>query len=922
MPPRTSVSSRAGKPEPQPAENAPRHGAAVRSEMPPLPSRLMTSYGSQTVAPLINIRRGKRRELGDAIGEALRDPTEELSEMGSPRASAEPFQQDPLPELVTVPEEDPDDLEMFAMGSDDDFQPPESDQGWSAPPSPAKPTRRGNRRTSSRAPSVRPEPPTPQLRRSPRGSTSSRSTSQSDELALNHPPARRVTRSSRARSINPAPEPVAEPASPLPARRSSSRRTSVAPTQNLGKNLMPPPDVPSNGTDRSFHMESDIYGNVSLASVRSELASTPPSSPPAPPSSIASIRESLTRARGRLRYTTNSLARGQQQARDFLFGTRPGAAAAEQQPSSAASNGSAPSSTKAASSSLGAAGRTVAPQEKTPSPPSSPSRLRPGRIWRAIKPSRSLWEYIRSLFIIAILVGFIWNIPKVCTPDYSSWDPAQTWDTVTHTFENINPFMSPYSNASVDAAHRAYKTLVKQSLQEIDRLQKSSKMYEGSVKKLEELMPQVVHMEVRNGKPAIPDDFWHALRDLVKADEDIVSIQGSRTGPRFTSGKHWDAVLTHINDDLGSGHRLAAGWLGWLKTNRIKVLSALQLDETAPAPSLDANMKDALNKLIKERLQGPELSQTVVTRDEFVRHMRGEFATHRQEIRTEMKELETKVETRVQQALKAIESAPTPISAREVKQMVRDAVHEELGKAQLGALARGGVHRSWAADLRHRVNLFAVGNGAVVNPLKSSPTYVPPRAPFASRAWLGSGNKPAPMPYNSVLLPWDDSGDGWCGANTVDRQGRPNGVALNIRLGRSVTPEHIVVEHILPDATLEPDARPREIELWVQAEGVELQQRLLDFAASHFPPRPRGGEVPPVAEARCDGSECFYLVGRFEYESNPLQGGVFVHKLSDELGPLGVRTDNVRVVASSNFGDAVKTCFYRLRLYGEVAEGV
>ena len=75
--------------------------------------------------------------------------------------------------------------------------------------------------------------------------------------------------------------------------------------------------------------------------------------------------------------------------------------------------------------------------------------------------------------------------------------------TLATTFENINPFMSPYSNATVDAAHREYKTLVKQSFQEIDRLQKSSKMYEGSVKKLEDLMPQVIHMEVRNGKPAM-----------------------------------------------------------------------------------------------------------------------------------------------------------------------------------------------------------------------------------------------------------------------------------------------------------------------------------------------------------------------------------------------------------------------------------
>lgn len=543
-------------------------------------------------------------------------------------------------------------------------------------------------------------------------------------------------------------------------------------------------------------------------------------------------------------------------------------------------------------------------------------------MWRAIKPNRPLWEYFRALFLIGLFLAFIWNLPKIYTsPDYSTWDPARTWDSVTHTFEQINPFMSPYSNASVDAAYREYKSLVKQSFKEMEKLQKSSRMYDGSVKQIEELMPRIIHMDVRNGKPVIPDEFWHALRDLIKKDEDVVSIQGSNKGPRFTSGTHWDAVLMHINDDLAGNNRLAAAWEGWLKKNRVKVLSALELDAEAPAPEIDAHMKDMLDKLVKERLRGPDLAQTVVTRDEFVRHIRGEFATHRQEIRAEMGELDAKLESRLQQALRAVEAAPAPLSSKEVRQMVRDAVQEELGRAQLGALARGGIHRSWAADLRHRVNFFAVGTGAVVNPLKSSPTYKAPLAPFGTRSWLGSGKKAPPLPVNSVLLPWDDSGDGWCGANTIDRRGRPSGVTLSVQLGRVITPEHVVVEHILPDATLEPAARPREMELWVQVDEVQQQQRLLDFAATHFPPRARDGEVPPPAEAWCDGAECFYLVARFEYESNPLQGGVFVHRLSDELGPLGVRTDHVRVVARSNFGDAGKTCFYRLRLYGEVAEG-
>lgn len=498
------------------------------------------------------------------------------------------------------------------------------------------------------------------------------------------------------------------------------------------------------------------------------------------------------------------------------------------------------------------------------------------------------------------------------------WDPAESWHNVVAFLEPYNPFLSSYDEAVVDAARGEYKKLVKQSLEEIERLQASSKAYEGSVKKLEDLMPQVIHMEVKGGRATIPDDFWHALRDSIMADEDLVSIHGSRTGPRFTSGKHWDAVLGHISDDMVTGKRLASRWDEWLRKNRVKVVEALQLDEMAPAPSLDANMKNTISVLIKERLQGPDLKETVVTREEFVRHIRGEFATHRQEIHSEMMDLEARLDIQVRRAIETAQGSEAPLSARETKKMVRDAVNEELGKAQLGALARGEIHKSWAADLQHRVNFFAVGTGAVVNPLRSSPTYKPRPAPFGSRSWISSNKKAPPLPHNTVLLPWDDAGDAWCGSATVDRKGVPNGVTLTFQLGRLVTPEHIVVEHILPDATLEAGARPKEIEVWAQVDGVEIQQRLLDFAAAHFPPR---GEGKPPAEARCEGPDCYYLVGRFEYESNPLQGGVFVQRLSDELGAMGVVTDQVRVVATSNYGDEGKTCFYRVRLYGEVKEG-
>lgn len=1035
MPPKRAA-LRAG---PEPADNR-RHGAAIRSEMPPVPSRMMTSYGSETVAPLLNIRSGRRRVLGDAIGEALRDPSEDVSDAGSMRMSQEPYpdlsdtgsmrmsqeppqraldagpsresrepDQDPLPDLVPAPDRPSESneglresVESFGMDSYDDFLPPPSDGDVSVPASPEKKASPEKRNRGmgppSRSAPARPEAAAGGPATRTRRARASATPVPQEEQAQQAQPVRRVTRSSRSASANPPPQPQPQPQPsphrapapesparpPLASPAARNRRAASAAPEHESPALPPlipptttnrrpataapftpaerfrgqmlPPDVTraaATGTDRSFSLESEIFRDATLESPQRELST----SPPEPPSTGGSLRERLARARGTLRTTRNTLTAGSEQARNFLFGPRSGtgnagnktagaametitetttasapnagvgtaAKAIFKAPSAPVSTDSSgppgsPSSSDSAPESEGADSpeRSSATSSPTGSPLRSPPALRFDRLWRII--NHSAGRLIFHLLVAGCVLALMLSAPSLYDRSgIRDWDPAESWHNVAEFLESYNPFVSSYSEAAVDAARGEYKKLVKQSMDEIERLQTSSKAYEGSVKKLEDLMPQVVHMEVKGGKRKIPDDFWHALRDSIVADEDLVSIQGSRTGPRFTSGKHWDAVLGHISDDMVTGKRLASRWDEWLRKNRVKVVEALQLDELAPAPSLDANMKNTISVLIKERLQGPDLKETVVTREEFVRHIRGEFAAHRQEIQAEMMDLEARLDVQVQRALEKAVGSDGAISARETRKLVRDTVNEELGKAQLGALARGEIHKSWAADLQHRVNFFAVGTGAVVDPRTSSPTYKLPSAPFGTRSWISSNKRAPPLPHNTVLLPWDEAGDAWCGSATVDRKGVPNGVTLTFQLGSLITPEHIVIEHILPDATLDPGARPKEIEVWAQVDGVEVQQRLLDFAAAHFPPRREG---KPPAEARCEGSDCFYLVGRFEYESNALQGGVFVQRLSGELGAMGVATDQVRIVATSNYGDEGKTCFYRLRLYGEVREGV
>ena len=852
MPPKRAA-PRAG---PEPADDT-RYGAAIRSEMPPLPSRMMTSYGSESVAPLLNIRGGRRRELGDAIGEALRDPSEDVSDAGSMRMSQEPlphvsdagsmrmsqepFQhvsdagsvrmsrepyEDPLPDLVPVPDQPSESVESlresvesFRMGSSDEFLPPPSEQDVSAPPSPEKkasPERRSNRGMGppSKAPSAGPEAtaaagPASRTRRARASATPV----PQEEQAQQAQPARRVTRSSRSTSANPQPQPapaqqsparppLASPAArnrraastvPAPVHESPALPPLIPPTTNRRpasavpltpaerfRGQLLPPDVTraaATGTDRSFSLESEIFRDATIGSPQQrELSTSPPEPQSVQTRSGGSLRERLARARGTLKYTTNTLTQGREQARNFLFGSRGGAgntttATTTTTTTAAAPNASVGTAAKAvfkvpsapvstdssepsdSSSSSDSArepeesssAESSAPDSRADSSPTSsptgeplrsPPALRFDRLWRIV--NYSTGRLILNFLVAFCVLGAMLSAPSLYERSSAvrGWDPAESWHNVVAFLEPYNPFLSSYDEAVVDAARGEYKKLVKQSLEEIERLQASSKAYEGSVKKLEDLMPQVIHMEVKGGRATIPDDFWHALRDSIMADEDLVSIHGSRTGPRFTSGKHWDAVLGHISDDMVTGKRLASRWDEWLRKNRVKVVEALQLDEMAPAPSLDANMKNTISVLIKERLQGPDLKETVVTREEFVRHIRGEFATHRQEIHSEMMDLEARLDIQVRRAIETAQGSEAPLSARETKKMVRDAVNEELGKAQLGALARGEIHKSWAADLQHRVNFFAVGTGAVVNPLRSSPTYKPRPAPFGSRSWI------------------------------------------------------------------------------------------------------------------------------------------------------------------------------------------
>jgi hypothetical protein len=130
-----------------------------------------------------------------------------------------------------------------------------------------------------------------------------------------------------------------------------------------------------------------------------------------------------------------------------------------------------------------------------------------------------------------------------------------------------------------------------------------------------------------------------------------------------------------------------------------------------------------------------------------------------------------------------------------------------------------------------------------------------------------------------------------------------------------VIPENIVVEHIHPNATIDPDARPRHIEVFARFEFKEEKELVRDYSSNKFPDHINGWDFTPSPLPAS-----FVKITQFEYQADELNDGVHVHHINDEFANLGIPTDHIIIRAVSNYGAPDHTCFYRVRLFGKRAD--
>lgn len=227
---------------------------------------------------------------------------------------------------------------------------------------------------------------------------------------------------------------------------------------------------------------------------------------------------------------------------------------------------------------------------------------------------------------------------------------------------------------------------------------------------------------------------------------------------------------------------------------------------------------------------------------------------------------------------------------------------EKLEERQLEAqkvvseLQRRVAISSGTPPIENRINYFAPGSGAVINPMKSSPTLQkPPNMLWRSWQFLTRRVNYVSNPPTVALEPWKDLGDCWCAAGGQD-------IRLDVKMAHLVYPTDITLEHIATSATPYPGTAPREVEIWANfahLSAEEFAEKDIWKLVGSNPIAAGMGKIATVVFDATDGAEAAQT---FRLDVNQ---DAMMHS-----------TQEVTVRVLSNQG-ADKTCLYRVRLYGK-----
>lgn len=532
----------------------------------------------------------------------------------------------------------------------------------------------------------------------------------------------------------------------------------------------------------------------------------------------------------------------------------------------------------------------VVPPRGAPPPP-GPRR----RVTRALNCYNIFKALLALLLSILVLVFLFRGIKAASEMDIHSPDlPKIHWQdglstAKQYTIDPLSSFWSSITNYS--SSSTGSPGVLKK---------KKGSITERQLRDLEKKIPESVVVDKdKDGKPKISQDFWHALKERTKADDVIPSLEDTPGGKLKLSEDNLRDIKVHLEKD---------GKLG-LGTKDDEECCGVTGDEVENM--IDKSLSRSWGQWLEQNEENLKKTITgvAVTRDEFMDLLRKEVKSYQPQIKKEMEGMDVRIKNLISEITKLQKSTASlsGTSKEEIKALVKATVKKVVDNAVFDAMANGQIKGHASNVLFNQVNFFGIGSGAVIDPQYTSTVWQAPKNHLGSKGFLDRDGK-RPLPPAAALLAWTEEGECFCAGSNFRGTGAGTNT-LSILTARNIIPQHLVVEHILPGATLDPGAMPREIEVWAGIRDVKLRKEVEGFSKENFP------NTPP--EIKLD--ESYVKIGHFTYENKTYGDGVQVFKMQDQLVAMNAFTDHVVVRAINNYG-ADHTCFYQVKMYGEAVE--
>lgn len=477
----------------------------------------------------------------------------------------------------------------------------------------------------------------------------------------------------------------------------------------------------------------------------------------------------------------------------------------------------------------------------------------------------------------------------------------------------------------------------------------------GAVGQMRKILPELIAIKVdkASDKWTVDDAFWFAMNEQMKKGSmihSLLTLKKSEDGSYTISDSHWEAIVHRIQGDgmlisdqpAASDGELALTddimdyvdqsvsqtWEDWLKDNEDAIKRARGDEKGDPSPHWQ-DLYGNVEKAIAQRLKDLGLEERVVTREKFIQELQHQSDQYAAQIRVEMDAMQSRLGQvlEIAEAAKSAADVPCGMSREEVKSMIDSVVRRSIADAQLECIAKGHIKASLDSDLLKRKNFFSTLRGAVVDHTMTSTSYnwgTKADAPAIQAGSLGrrlwpfgkkesifrEGGETSGVSFASgkALEKWEEDGDCWC-AGLGDGKGITKAVDLSIITADTVIPQHLVVEHIAASASFDPEAMPKDIEVWMRSPTDKRSRTLKHWSSERWDMK--GPDANRLVQRG------FVKIGEFQYDNSVAKGESQLFKFPEELLNMDAQTRQVLVRATTNYGSEDHTCFYRLRLFGD-----